>query len=85
MHFLAIDHPAIACRDVRRQIDWYCRHLGMRVIAINSADPPSAVVGYSADARGGRHDRADARARRRRCAGRRASFRPPAFAISPFA
>ena len=53
MLFLAIDHPAIACYDVKRQIEWYCRHLGMRVVASNGQDPPSAVVGYDADARGG--------------------------------
>jgi len=51
--FLSIDHPAIACYDVKRQIEWYCRHLGMRVVASNGQDPPSAVVGYDADARGG--------------------------------
>src|SRR3954469_9269949 len=53
MLFLAIDHPAIACYDVKRQIEWYCKHLGMRVVASNGQDPPSAVVGYDADARGG--------------------------------
>jgi len=47
--FLAVDHPAIACRDTRRQIDWYCRNLGMRVVAQNDADPPTALVGYDKD------------------------------------
>ena len=51
--FLAVDHPAIACRDTRRQIDWYCRLLGMRVVARNDADPPTALVGYDADAKHG--------------------------------
>ena len=51
--FLAIDHPAIACRDTRRQIDWYCRQLGMRVVAQNDADPPTALVGYDADLKHG--------------------------------
>ena len=46
--FVAVDHPAIACRDTRRQIDWYVRHLGMRVVAQNDADPPTALVGYDA-------------------------------------
>lgn len=46
MLFTAIDHTAIACSDTRKQIDWYCRHLGMKVIASNTADPPAAVVGY---------------------------------------
>ena len=51
--FLAIDHPAIACRDTRRQIDWYCRNLGMRVVAQNDAEPPTALVGYDKDLRHG--------------------------------
>ena len=53
MLFTAVDHPAIACFDVRRQIEWYCRHLGMRVVASNNAEPPGVVVGYGSDARGG--------------------------------
>ena len=51
--FTAIDHPALACYDTRRQIDWYCSVLGMRVVASNGQDPPSVVVGYDHDARGG--------------------------------
>ena len=51
--FTAVDHPAIACRDTRRQIDWYRRHLGMRVVAQNDADPPTALVGYGNDLVGG--------------------------------
>ena len=51
--FLAIDHPAIACRDTRRQIEWYCRTLGMRVVARNDQDPPTALVGYDEDLTGG--------------------------------
>ena len=47
--FSAVDHPAIACRDTRRQIDWYCRSLGMRVVARNNEDPPTALVGYDDD------------------------------------
>jgi glyoxylase I family protein len=53
MLFTAVDHPAIACYDVQRQIDWYCKHLGMRVVSSNGKLPPSAVVGYGPDARGG--------------------------------
>jgi catechol 2,3-dioxygenase-like lactoylglutathione lyase family enzyme len=53
MLFTGIDHPAIACCDVRKQIEWYCRYLGMRVIASNDADPPGVIVGYGNDARGG--------------------------------
>ncbi len=44
--FTAIDHPAIACRDVDRQIEWYCRHLGMTVISSDGKSPPSVLVGY---------------------------------------
>jgi glyoxylase I family protein len=53
MLFSGIDHPAIACYDVQRQIDWYCTTLGMRVVATNGQTPPSVVVGYDADTSGG--------------------------------
>ena len=46
MPFTAIDHPAIACYDVQRQINWYCQNLGMRLIARGET---SALVGYSDD------------------------------------
>ncbi len=42
----AIDHLAIACFDTKKQIEWYCRVLGMHVIVRNDQDPPSAIVGY---------------------------------------
>ena len=51
--FTAIDHPAITCYDVNKQIDWYCRNLGMRIVATNGQEPPSVVVGYDASVRGG--------------------------------
>ena len=51
--FVAVDHPAIACRDTRRQIDWYRRKLGMRIVAQNDADPPTALMGYDKDLRHG--------------------------------
>ncbi|MGE5611253.1 MAG: VOC family protein [Bacillota bacterium] len=51
--FLALDHPAIACYDSKKQIEWYCKHLGMRVIASNGMDPPAAIVGYDQDAKNG--------------------------------
>jgi glyoxylase I family protein len=44
--FTGIDHPAISCFDSRKQIDWYCRNLGMRVIAADGKTPPAAIVGY---------------------------------------
>ena len=46
MLFTAIDHPAIACYDVRKMVDWYCGTFGMRVIAQNDANPPAFCVGY---------------------------------------
>lgn len=51
--FAAVDHPAIACRDTRRQIEWYRRKLGMRVVAQNDADPPTALMGYDNDLKHG--------------------------------
>ncbi len=44
--FTAVDHPAISCLDVKKQIGWYCEHLDMRVVATNGQEPPSVVVGY---------------------------------------
>ena len=53
MPFTAIDHPAIACYDVPRQVEWYCRHLGMRVVA-HAGDPPTgALVCYDPGVSGG--------------------------------
>lgn len=43
--FLSIDHPAIACHDVQKQVEWYCAHLGMRVI-VSSDDSSAALIGY---------------------------------------
>jgi catechol 2,3-dioxygenase-like lactoylglutathione lyase family enzyme len=51
--FECIDHPAIACYDVVRQIEWYCSVLGMRLIASNGADPPAVVLGYDQSTRAG--------------------------------
>jgi len=44
--FLSLDHPCIACTDVRRQVEWYCLALGMRVIATDDKEPPGFLVGY---------------------------------------
>ena len=44
--FIAIDHPCIACGDVRRQAEWYSRALGMRVVATDGKEPPGFLVGY---------------------------------------
>ena len=46
MLFTGIDHPSIACSDVRKLADWYCRAFGMRVIASNEQEPPALVIGY---------------------------------------
>ena len=46
MLYVGIDHPAIACFDVKKQIAWYCENLGMRVIATNGQEPPAVVIGY---------------------------------------
>ena len=48
-----IDHLAIACYDTRKQIEWYCGVLGMRVIASNNQDPPAVLVGYGEGLRDG--------------------------------
>jgi catechol 2,3-dioxygenase-like lactoylglutathione lyase family enzyme len=53
MLYVGIDHPSIACYDVRKQTDWYCRTFGMRVIASNEQDPPAVVVGYGESTLGG--------------------------------
>src|SRR5579864_4711175 len=46
MLYQAVDHPAIACYDVEGLAEWYCRYLGMRIIASNGRTPPTLLVGY---------------------------------------
>ena len=53
MLYTAIDHPAIACLDVKKQIAWYCENFGMRVIATNGQEPPAVVIGYGQTTRDG--------------------------------
>jgi glyoxylase I family protein len=53
MLFTAIDHPAIACYDVRKLSKWYCDTFGMRVVAENGAEPPSMVIGWGDGVKGG--------------------------------
>ena len=53
MLFTQIDHPAITCFDVRKQIDWYCKHLGMTLVASNNQQPPSVVLGFDNSPRSG--------------------------------
>jgi len=47
MLFASVDHPSIASYDVEGLAEWYCRNLGMRIIATNGAEPPSVLVGYA--------------------------------------
>ena len=53
MLFTAIDHPSIACYDVHKQADWYCKTFGMRVIASNGQEPPAMLIGYANSTTGG--------------------------------
>ena len=53
MLFTSLDHPAIACFDVQKQADWYCRSFGMRIIASNGQTPPAMVIGYGQSLSGG--------------------------------
>ena len=53
MFFTAVDHPSIACFDVQKQGDWYCRTFGMREIASNGKSPPALLIGYGDSTSGG--------------------------------
>lgn len=53
MENVAVDHPSIACQDVKKQAQWYCLTFGMRVIATNGADPPAMVIGFTDSIRNG--------------------------------
>lgn len=53
MPYQSIDHPSIACYDVRKQADWYCSNFGMRVIASNGLEPPAMVIGFGDSTTGG--------------------------------
>src|SRR4051812_9611699 len=53
MAFTSLDHPSVACTEVQKQIDWYCRVFGMQVIASNEKMPPAVVVGYGESTRDG--------------------------------
>lgn len=52
MLYSAIDHIAIVCFDTRKMCDWYCKHLGMRIVTRNQQDPPTFFVGYDATVTG---------------------------------
>ena len=40
-----VDHVAIAARDSRELVRWYCDVLGMRVLFDNGKTPPTCLVG----------------------------------------
>ena len=46
MLYLGVDHPAISCHDVDRQVQWYCENLGMKILSHDKKNPPSVIVGY---------------------------------------
>ena len=53
MLFESIDHPSIASYDVEGLAEWYCRYLGMRIIATNGGEPPSVLLGYGDPSKAG--------------------------------
>ena len=32
MLFTGIDHPAMSCQDAKKLADWYCLHMGMKIV-----------------------------------------------------
>jgi len=46
MQYITIDHPAISCNDVNRQVEWYCKNLGMKLIFNDGKTPPSVLLAY---------------------------------------
>lgn len=40
-----VDHIAIAARDSRALVSWYCDRLGMQVLFDNGEEPPCCLVG----------------------------------------
>jgi catechol 2,3-dioxygenase-like lactoylglutathione lyase family enzyme len=53
MLFTALDHPAISCYDVGKLADWYCQHLGMKIVGDDAKTPPSLLLGYGKTAQDG--------------------------------
>jgi methylmalonyl-CoA/ethylmalonyl-CoA epimerase len=53
MNYRCIDHPSIACYDVNKQVEWYCRTFGMQVICTNGLQPPAMVIGFEDSTHGG--------------------------------
>ncbi|HEV7301414.1 MAG TPA: VOC family protein [Tepidisphaeraceae bacterium] len=48
--YLSIDHPSIACRDLRKMVDWYCQTFAMKVIV---DDGNAVLIGYDDTVSGG--------------------------------
>lgn len=44
--FTGIDHPAIGCFDIEKQIGWYCGTLGMKVLGNDGKTPASVLLGF---------------------------------------
>jgi catechol 2,3-dioxygenase-like lactoylglutathione lyase family enzyme len=42
-----VDHVAIAAKDSRALVQWYCEVLGLRVLFDNGKEPPTCLVGGS--------------------------------------
>ncbi len=51
--FQGLDHPSIACRDVTRLAEWYCEHLGMRIMPATAKNRRPLIVGYDDNLIGG--------------------------------
>jgi glyoxylase I family protein len=53
MLFTAIDHPAISCKEPRKLAEWYCTHLGMKIVGDNGQEPASLLLGYDDNLKAG--------------------------------
>jgi glyoxylase I family protein len=49
MPYLCLDHPAISCNNVDRQVDWYCKTFELKVLFNDGKTPPSVLLGYDGD------------------------------------
>lgn len=46
MLYQSIDHPAISCQNVGAQVNWYCQHLGMKLLYTDNQSPATVLLGY---------------------------------------
>jgi glyoxylase I family protein len=53
MRFLAIDHLAMCCHDVNKQVEWYCKIMGMKRVGDDGKWPASVVIGFEGNTNGG--------------------------------